>query len=288
MDIIEKEIISEWADFYINYKLLQRIISSLKAINNRNNNNEENKENNDNINNSLNERLLSNNEQKEEEKKIQVINGINTENIFKKFISQLNLEIDKFSHFDNVLQTKRHLKRYNEIIDQLAYIENHPTMKMFKEQLGESLKNFYREISNYQLFIDTNIKIINISFNEIEEIQSLINHNDLTISNLQETKNNINNVLQSANEYNKKLLKDIEEQYTLYFQDVYRNENKTPVELLKNFLTPEKERAEKDNLRILHILILSMFTLAILIFHTNYQTFPNILKLLTINNIKFP
>ena len=276
MDIIEKEIISEWADFYINYKLLQRIISSLKAINNRNNNNEENKENNDNINNSLNERLLSNNEQKEEEKKIQVINGINTENIFKKFISQLNLEIDKFSHFDNVLQTKRHLKRYNEIIDQLAYIENHPTMKMFKEQLGESLKNFYREISNYQLFIDTNIKIINISFNEIEEIQSLINHNDLTISNLQETKNNINNVLQSANEYNKKLLKDIEEQYTLYFQDVYRNENKTPVELLKNFLTPEKERAEKDNLRILHILILSMFTLAILIFHTNYHLEINI------------
>ena len=288
MDLLEKEIISEWADFYLDYKLLQRILYPLKVFDCEKVNNEENKENHDNINkkdnidninNSLNEHLLSNNEQKEEEK-IQKINTINIEKIFNKYISQLSLEIDKFSYFNDVLQTKRHAKRFNEIIEQLAYIENHATMKMFKQQLGESLKNFYREISNYQLFIDTNIKIKNMSFNEIEKyfnkIQSLTDNHKLNISNLQEKKAKINSVLQSADEYNHKLLRDIEEQYSLYFQNVYKHEKKTPIEILKNFLTPEKEKAEKDNIRLLNILVLSMFTLGMLCFIVDYHLEINI------------
>ena len=280
MENIEKEIISEWSDFYINYKLLQNILYPFKVIEDNAINNSEKKEiienidNNNNINTTLKEELLSYNEQKEEENKIQKISGVNIDDLFKKYFVQLTLEIDKFSYFNNLLQTKRHSKRFDEIVEQLMYIDNHPTMKMFQDQLGESLKNLYRELSNYQLFIDTNIKIKNITLGEIEKyihkINSIFNLK-INVPNLNEKKNEINSILESANKYNHNFLKEIEEQYTLFFQNKYKNEKKSPIEILKNFLTPEKEKVEKDNIKILNILILIMFTLGMICFIVNYH-----------------
>ena len=139
MDIpqIESLIISEWQDFYIDYKTILRILDTKIS--------KEKKEENNNINNidnTLEENLLNNNEQNEEENK-----DIN--NIFKKYITQLNLEKNKIDFFDNLLQNKRHNKRFEEIIEQLKYIEKNETIKIFKKQLLQSLKNLYREISNY-------------------------------------------------------------------------------------------------------------------------------------------
>ena len=280
MENIEKEIISEWSDFYINYKLLQNILYPFKVIENNAINNSEKKEikenidNNNNINTTLKEELLLYNEQKEEENKIQKISGVNIDDLVKKYFAQLTLEIDKFSYFNNLLQTKRHSKRFDEIVEQLMYIDNHPTMKMFQDQLGESLKNLYRELSNYQLFIDTNIKIKNITLGEIEKyihkINSIFNLK-INVPNLNEKKNEINSILESANKYNHNFLKEIEEQYTLFFQNKYKNEKKSPIEILKNFLTPEKEKVEKDNIKILNILILIMFTLGMICFIVNYH-----------------
>ena len=125
MDIkqIESLIHSEWEEFYIDYKSILKILN-VKNI-------KENKDEN-NIDNTLEEKLLDNNEQKEEENR-----DIN--NIFKKYISQLNLEKSKINFFDNTLQNKRHKKRYEEIIEQLQYIEKNETIKIFKKQLLESL-----------------------------------------------------------------------------------------------------------------------------------------------------
>ena len=149
MEKLEKEIISEWEDFYINYKILQDILHPLQVIyNNLTNSKSQSKEkyekgiNNDNL---LSENLLSNNEQNDQENIKENISGININDIFSKYFSQLNLEINKFSYFDKTLQEKRHTKRFNEIIQQLNYIENHSTMKMFKEQLRESCTGYTRK-----------------------------------------------------------------------------------------------------------------------------------------------
>ena len=179
MESLKKEIISEWEDFYLNYKLLEKILEPLNLIEskkiNLNKKEDVNNNNIDNIDSTMNEHLLSNNEQKEEENKKEIINEEKSNDIFNKYFNQLNLEINKFTYFNNLLQTKRHLKRFDEIIQQLTYLESHPTMKMFKEQLDESLKNFYREISNYQLFIKTNIKIKDLIFTQIEGYSKKVN-----------------------------------------------------------------------------------------------------------------
>ena len=270
MDKIEKEIISEWSEFYIDYKIFELIFHPFKIIDDKNIQIKNNKKKNmENIDNPLNEHLLSENEQKEVENIKEKISGVKLNDIFNKYFLQLNIEINKFSYFNNILQTLRHSKRFDEIIQQLIYIESHPTMKMFKEQLGESLKNFYREISNYQSFINTNINIKNLIFKEGEKYIEIIEDSELIIK-LQEKKEEINSVLESANEYNKKLLNEIEEQYSLYFQNEFKEEKKTSGEILKNFLTPEKEKSEKKNIEILNILILIMLFLGALCYSINY------------------
>ena len=262
MEKIEKEIISEWEDFYIDYNTLESIIHPLNFIKNNNVNNErERNQEKDSLDNSLNERLLSYNQQNEEENKNQKLNLENINAIFNKYITQINLEINKFSYFNNLLQNKRHSKRFEEIIQQLKYTEKNSSIKMFKQQLEESLKNFYREISNYQAFINTNISIKNLTFENfeksIEKIKIQMNQ-QIDTQNYQEKKNEVNQILQSSYEYNKKLLKDIEIEYTYFFENKYINEEKTTKEILQNFLTPEKEKSEIKNIKILNFLLFTM------------------------------
>ena len=152
MDInqIESLILSEWEEFYIDYKTILKIIGKLN-----NNNKNEQKDDSKIDNNYLEEKLLDNNEQNNEEKK-----RIN--NRFKIYITQLNLEKNKICFFDNLLQKKRHNKRFEEIIEQLKYIEKNETIKIFKKQLLQSLKNLYRELSNYGInYLDVNYNLMN-------------------------------------------------------------------------------------------------------------------------------
>ena len=73
-----------------------------------------------------------------------------------------NIIKNKISFFDNLLQNKRHKKRFEDILEQLKYIENNETIKIFKKQLLQSLKNLYREISNYEInYLDANNSIMN-------------------------------------------------------------------------------------------------------------------------------
>ena len=136
MDInqIESLIFSEWEDFYIDYKKILIIIGKLNNYEKK-----EKKENNNIDINTFEEKLLENNEQNDEEKKRIDNNRLEMNNVFKKYIKQLNLEKDKISFFDNILQNKRHKKRFEEIIEQLKYIENNETIKIFKKQLLQSL-----------------------------------------------------------------------------------------------------------------------------------------------------
>ena len=262
MEKIEKEIISEWEDFYIDYNALESIIHPLNFLkNNKANNEKENNKEKDNIDNSLNEGLLSYNEQNEEEKKNQKLNSENINTIFNRYLTQLNLEINKFSFFNNLLQNKRHSKRFEEIIQQLKYVEKNSSIKIFQQQLEESLKNFYREISNYQTFINTNISIKNLIFENFEKCIQKINiqiNQKIDVQNYQEKKNEVNQILESAYEYNQNLLKDIENEFTYFFENKYINEEKTTKEILQNFLTPEKEKSEMKNIKILNILLFTM------------------------------
>ena len=120
MEKIEKEIISEWEEFYIDYKIFKKILYPLKILENKKiqNMQENSQQNINNIENPLNENLLLNNEQNEEENENKKIKGLDMDNIFNKYITQLNLEINKFSFFNNLLQNKRHFKRFDEIIQQ--------------------------------------------------------------------------------------------------------------------------------------------------------------------------
>ena len=207
MDInqIESLILSEWEDFYIDYKKILQIIGKL----NNNNNNEE-KNNNNNIDiNTLEEKLLDNNEQNYEEKKRIDNNKLEVNNTFKKYIKQLNLEKNKISFFDNLLQNKRHKKRFEDILEQLKYIENNETIKIFKKQLLQSLKNLYREISNYEInYLDVNNSIMNdIIYQEESKFidENPIINKEEDFQNLKKIKNEFELFFEKAKEYNNKL-----------------------------------------------------------------------------------
>jgi hypothetical protein len=49
----------------------------------------------------------------------------------------------------------------------------------------------------------------------------------IDVENYQKKKNEANQILESAYEYNQKLLKDIENEYTYFFENKYINEEKT-------------------------------------------------------------
>ena len=189
---IESLILPEWEEYYINYKSLIKILSNLKT----NKQNFEKIDDENNINNySLKELLLENNEQNEEENKKMEKNDIKINEFFEKYITQLNLELNKISFFDNLLQNQRHKKRYDEIIEQLKYIENNETIKIFKKQLIKSLINLYRDISNYDnYYINVNMNIMNnIIYSEENKIFDEIKLNKDYYQILKQKKEKANN-----------------------------------------------------------------------------------------------
>ena len=268
MDItqIESLILSEWQDFYIDYKTILRILDTKIS--------KEKKEENNNINNidnTLEENLLNNNEQNEEENK-----DIN--NIFKKYITQLNLDKNKIDFFDNLLQNKRHNKRFEEIIEQLKYIEKNETIKIFKKQLLQSLKNLYREISNYdKYYLKVNYSIMTDIINPEEE--KLINQNDLMKNNedyeaLKKIKNEISLFFEKSKEYSTNFLSQIKEQYE-YYSCQNKDEDNSDDDndnLLNNNSLPNEKRLIKARLK-LKLFRISCWVMFILIFLCSFIYF---------------
>ena len=268
MDItqIESLILSEWQDFYIDYKKILKILNPKIS--------KEKKEENNNINNidnTLEEKLLNNNEQNEEENK-----GINS--IFKKYITQLNLDKNKIDFFDNLLQNKRHNKRFEEIIEQLKYIEKNETIKIFKKQLLQSLKNLYREISNYdKYYLKVNYSIMTDIINPEEE--KLINQNDLMKNNedyeaLKKIKNEISLFFEKSKEYSTNFLSQIKEQYE-YYSCQNKDEDNSDDDndnLLNNNSLPNEKRLIKARLK-LKLFRISCWVMFILIFLCSFIYF---------------
>ena len=268
MDItqIESLILSEWQDFYIDYKKI------LKILNPKISKEKKEKEENNNIEiNTLEEKLLNNNEQNEEENK-----GINS--IFKKYITQLNLDKNKIDFFDNLLQNKRHNKRFEEIIEQLKYIEKNETIKIFKKQLLQSLKNLYREISNYdKYYLKVNYSIMTDIINPEEE--KLINQNDLMKNNedyeaLKKIKNEISLFFEKSKEYSTNFLSQIKEQYE-YYSCQNKDEDNSDDDndnLLNNNSLPNEKRLIKARLK-LKLFRISCWVMFILIFLCSFIYF---------------
>ena len=268
MDItqIESLILSEWQDFYIDYKKILKILNPKISKEKKEENNSCN-----NIDNTLEEKLLNNNEQNEEENK-----GINS--IFKKYITQLNLDKNKIDFFDNLLQNKRHNKRFEEIIEQLKYIEKNETIKIFKKQLLQSLKNLYREISNYdKYYLKVNYSIMTDIINPEEE--KLINQNDLMKNNedyeaLKKIKNEISLFFEKSKEYSTNFLSQIKEQYQ-YYSCQNKDEDNSDDDndnLLNNNSLPNEKRLIKARLK-LKLFRISCWVMFILIFLCSFIYF---------------
>ena len=268
MDItqIESLILSEWQDFYIDYKKILKILNPKISKEKKEENNSCN-----NIDNTLEEKLLNNNEQNEEENK-----GINS--IFKKYITQLNLDKNKIDFFDNLLQNKRHNKRFEEIIEQLKYIEKNETIKIFKKQLLQSLKNLYREISNYdKYYLKVNYSIMTDIINPEEE--KLINQNDLMKNNedyeaLKKIKNEISLFFEKSKEYSTNFLSQIKEQYE-YYSCQNKDEDNSDDDndnLLNNNSLPNEKRLIKARLK-LKLFRISCWVMFILIFLCSFIYF---------------
>ena len=268
MDItqIESLILSEWQDFYIDYKKILKILNPKVSGEKKEENNNCN-----NIDNTLEEKLLNNNEQNEEENK-----GINS--IFKKYITQLNLDKNKIDFFDNLLQNKRHNKRFEEIIEQLKYIEKNETIKIFKKQLLQSLKNLYREISNYdKYYLKVNYCIMTDVINPEEE--KLINQNDLMKNNedyeaLKKIKNEISLFFEKSKEYSTNFLSQIKEQYE-YYSCQNKDEDNSDDDndnLLNNNSLPNEKRLIKARLK-LKLFRISCWVMFILIFLCSFIYF---------------
>ena len=268
MDItqIESLILSEWQDFYIDYKKILKILNPKISKEKKEENNSCN-----NIDNTLEEKLLNNNEQNEEENK-----GINS--IFKKYITQLNLDKNKIDFFDNLLQNKRHNKRFEEIIEQLKYIEKNETIKIFKKQLLQSLKNLYREISNYdKYYLKVNYSIMTDVINPEEE--KLINQNDLMKNNedyeaLKKIKNEISLFFEKSKEYSTNFLSQIKEQYE-YYSCQNKDEDNSDDDndnLLNNNSLPNEKSLIKARLK-LKLFRISCWVMFILIFLCSFIYF---------------
>jgi len=268
MDItqIESLILSEWQDFYIDYKKILKILNPKISKEKKEENNSSN-----NIDNTLEEKLLNNNEQNEEENK-----GINS--IFKKYITQLNLDKNKIDFFDHLLQNKRHNKRFEEIIEQLKYIEKNETIKIFKKQLLQSLKNLYREISNYdKYYLKVNYSIMTDVINPEEE--KLINQNDLMKNNedyeaLKKIKNEISLFFEKSKEYSTNFLSQIKEQYE-YYSCQNKDEDNSDDDndnLLNNNSLPNEKRLIKARLK-LKLFRISCWVMFILIFLCSFIYF---------------
>ena len=271
---IESLIFSEWEDFYIDYKKILIIIGKLNNYEKK-----EKKENNNIDINTFEEKLLENSEQNDEEKKRIDNNRLEMNNVFKKYIKQLNLEKDKISFFDNILQNKRHKKRFEEIIDQLKYIENNETIKIFKKQLLQSLKNLYREISNYEInYLDVNNSIMNdIIYQEESKFidENPIINKEEDFQNLKKIKNEFELFFEKAKEYNNKFLTQINEQYKYYSEQEKEEEQNSEDENDNNITNnrlPNPKRLQKAKFK-LKLYKISFWIMIVLLFLCSFIYF---------------
>lgn len=265
---LNREKQSEWEDFYIDFPSLYNILYISKSSSTNRIDSEkyiEIKENNiKNINNELSESLLKNNEEKEKEELNIAKNyaGETLHIIYKKFFRLLILEIEKFSYFDDLLQSTRHRKRFEELNEQLNYIEDKEELYMFLGQLKESYKNFFREITHYQEFIETNLKIKNLALKIFDNYLKLIQVDPKEkLEKYEENIKCINSLCGKSNERNQKFLLEIENQYISIFNNKYLEKN--PREELYNYLFPDKEKNDHFYQKRLNYLLIFMTFLII-------------------------
>ena len=229
---LEEQIITEWKEFYINYKLLSQIINPLHQIYKS----EIHSENasGDNIKykyqekSDVTEQLLS---IKEED--ISNKNKSANFNLFlsikKKFFTQLKIEVEKLDYFANEIYSNRHERRFNQIIEQLDYIKKNEEFIIFNDNLETCFKCFYRDISTFIKFIDLNIKIKQKILSKYIKYTSSFE----TLSDYKYILKFTNETLAKIEAQNLKLRNDAESKFSYYFHGKY---NMHPIKILKTFL----------------------------------------------------
>ena len=239
---IEEQIIYEWKDYYVDYKKLLEILQPLKEkyINEdyyltKSNKNiikiNKNKIENDN---DLTEKLIDKDDNNEIENKHSRDDYLKI--IKQKFLNQLKLEFEKFQFFTEQLYNNRHITRYEQILEQLEYIKKHKEYKIFEGQIERTLKNFYKDVSIFQKFIETNQLIKNKIIGKYLKYlnNSENNFSDLDDNETEKVLTEIDNTVSSCYELNKNFLNEIEKRFSFYFHSKY---NMSPLKVLKNFLS---------------------------------------------------
>jgi SPX domain protein involved in polyphosphate accumulation len=213
---LEEQIITEWKEFYINYKLLSQILHPLHQIYKS----EIHSENasGDNIKykyqekSDVTEQLLS---IKEED--ISNKNKSANFNLFlsikKKFFTQLKIEVEKLDYFANEIYSNRHERRFNQIIEQLDYIKKNEEFIIFNDNLETCFKCFYRDISTFIKFIDLNIKIKQKILSKYIKYTSSFE----TLSDYKYILKFTNETLAKIEAQNLKLRNDAESKFSYYF-----------------------------------------------------------------------
>ncbi|MCQ2817789.1 MAG: hypothetical protein MJ252_11040, partial [archaeon] len=213
LKFLKEETITEWKDFYIDYiSLLELINKSKEKIKKE----KEMQESDSTTKSTLLEKLIDDEEGQDLTKELR-----------DNFLEIYELEVKKFRFFSHEQICIREKKRFDEIIEQLEYIRVNKEYHIFSDQLENIFKAFYRDVSTFQNFIKTNLKI-----NEkiISKFNKYLKGND-TLS--ESIFNNCLEIIQSAENLNKKLLDETEKRFCFYFYDKY---NSHPMEVLKNYI----------------------------------------------------
>ena len=147
---LEQNQITEWKEFYINYKKLK---SLLKVFKNKYKNRQQKK----NKKKSLNKSVLIDQSSIISLLNFQLLNPQEEKNLLEKFGTQLLLELKKVSYF---LYEKIEVS-YNkllEIKEQLEYLESNKNLKLLKNSYENAIKEIFKENQLLKSFMELNLK----------------------------------------------------------------------------------------------------------------------------------
>ena len=154
---LEEHAIFEWKDFYINFKLLKKLLKSLEykykffTQKQKKGNHSIINKSFDNITlydrSSIISSLLNKPDLSKEEEKL----------IIEKFKIQIILELEKVEYFfkQNI---SLYSNRIKEIYKQLEYIRKNPNLRELKHLYEDAIKEMFKEIINMKSYIELNLK----------------------------------------------------------------------------------------------------------------------------------
>ena len=226
--------ISIWRDFYVNYRLLKRILKLLHQ---------------------LYESKLRIAYVKKQENPHQAPNEINESLLLsmrepdcditksdREFRTQILFEIEKVEHFYKDTLHKKIETRLYEIQEQIEYAKLNNIFNSYQQTFELAIKELYKEISLLKDFVDLNIKAKGKILKKYRKVIKLISKDCGELLNVDQCENDVNAFIEKSelkdyeNTFNK-LYNQISKIFAYGFADKYKNQTN---KLLKVYNTKEQ------------------------------------------------